>query len=59
MAAVDQIIVDYRRLGNPEIFKMIKILDFGGNNFLSTFGLTMYIQKHVQPWNQVNDRILR
>jgi hypothetical protein len=38
---------------------MIKVLDFGGNNFLSTHGLTLFISKHIVPWNKVNSRIFR
>lgn len=49
MASVDQLICDYHILSQKfpsrdiEIFKMIKIIDFTGNNFISTLGLTMYV----------------
>lgn len=38
---------------------MIKELDFGSNNFLSSYGLTLFISKHVLPWNKVNARIFK
>jgi len=39
----------------PEIFKMIKSLHLSDNRFLSTFGLTVYVQEHIMPWVKVNN----